>query len=56
LSPVTRVLADFPHLGQPPPTRTDEPSEAVSALIELSNQAGGADNVACVVADLLSVE
>ena len=33
----------------------DDPSAAVSALIELSNRAGGADNVACVVADLVRV-
>ena len=31
-----------------------DPAGAVSALIELSNSAGGADNVACVVADLVS--
>ena len=35
-------------------TTPDDPSDAVSALINLSNQAGGADNVACVVADLVS--
>ena len=37
-------------------TTPDDPSGAVSALIDLSNRAGGADNVACVVADLVSAE
>ena len=32
---------------------TTDPAGAVSALIELSNRAGGVDNVACVVADLV---
>jgi len=32
---------------------TTDPAGAVSALIELSNRAGGADNVACVVADVV---
>jgi len=31
---------------------TADPAGAVSALIELSNRAGGVDNVACVVADV----
>ena len=30
-----------------------DPAAAVSALIELSNRAGGSDNVACVVADVV---
>lgn len=33
---------------------TTDPAGAVSALIELSNGAGGVDNVACVVADVVA--
>ena len=35
---------------------TADPAAAVRALIELAESAGGADNVACVVADVISAE
>ena len=31
----------------------EQPEEAVAQLIELANQAGGPDNIACAVADIV---
>ena len=34
-------------------TAAEQPEEAVAQLIELANQAGGPDNIACAVADIV---
>jgi protein phosphatase len=37
-------------------TAADEPDQTVRQLIQLANQAGGPDNIACVVADIVPLE
>ena len=33
----------------------EQPEEAVAQLIELANQAGGPDNIACAIADIVEL-
>ena len=36
-------------------TAAEQPEEAVAQLTELANQAGGPDNIACAVADIVEL-